>query len=117
MLGLLNHGSATRAASSSRRSYLKPPSKSRKILPSWVKPDEVSVCPCTAGLSESAFTLLIGSGELPTGCLKKKASRSQRLPSAPLLSPVGYGRDRQEVSELNRVTAFQSAWQKKNLFL
>src|SRR6266436_2481206 len=69
------------------------------------------------GLPESAFTLLIGSGELPTGCLKRKASRSQRLPSAPLLSPVGDGRDRQQVPELNRVPAPESAGQEKNRLL
>src|SRR5712692_6817464 len=89
------------------------------------------------GLSESAFTLLIGSGELPTGligsgelptgligsgelptgCLKRKASRSQRLPSAPLLSPIGDGRDRQQVPELNRVPAPKSAGQEKDVLL
>src|SRR6266851_6923649 len=69
------------------------------------------------GLSESPYTLLIGSGELPTGCLKRKASRSQRLPSAPLLSPVGDGRDRQQVPELNRVPAPESAGQEKDLLL
>src|SRR3989442_10281318 len=91
------------------------------------------------GLSESAFTLFIGSGEPPTGCpayrlpclpaalptgcpayrlpLKRKASRSQRLPSAPLLSPVGDGRDRQEVAELNQVPAPERAGQEKNVLL
>src|SRR6266851_5781028 len=69
------------------------------------------------GLSESPYTLLIGSGELPTGCLKRNASRSQRLPSAPLLSPVGDGRDRQQVPELNRVPAPESTGQEKDLLL
>src|SRR5713101_2825180 len=42
------------------------------------------------------------------GCLKSnQASKSQSLPSAPLLSPVGDGRDRQQVPELNWVPAFQ----------
>src|ERR1700730_17142144 len=70
------------------------------------------------GLSESAFTLLIGTGERPTRCPpKREASRSQGLPSAPLLFPVGDGRDRQELPKLNRVPALEDTWQEKNRLL
>jgi len=44
-------------------------------------------------------------------------SRDESLPTDALPAPVGEDRDRQEVPELNRVAAFESAWQEKDLFL
>ena len=39
------------------------------------------------------------------------------FPSDPLLAPVGHDRDRQQVTELNRVSAFGNTGQQQNLLL
>src|SRR6266851_280314 len=116
MLGLLNHRQRDARCLFEQEELPRAREEIQENRAKLVGPGEVNVRPCTAACRERLY--IINRVWLPIGCLKRdQVSRSQRLPSDPLLSPVGDDRDRQEVPEMNRVPAFESAWQEKDLLL